>query len=372
MGIRQLLRLPTKPSKALIKWMREPGDPRGSKSLNLSKVHESRPNDRLQEDWEKEQFFKKLGDSLRENGTPVVAAIDAQIGAGHEILGPDTPLNYIQSLGIHVSTPLALSNLPIKMLHIGSAANLRLSNCNIRELVLNPTLNADIRLRRCNIGTLRVQQGSLRHYEMQGGSLLNVDCPPPGPGNPFTGKVAFTEDVFFPRESDTYILPGPQPYRNLRYHLRALENAQMANVIHSAELAVEREDDSWTNWFVSHLYEGMSDFGSSALRPFLWLLLLYSVSVCAIFYWSGAEIPPLSDLVGWQRALNDPAWGEYWRAFYLALQPVVNPIGIFGPKWLLIPRYSELAAWLSLHGFLSLILLALLIFAIRRRFKIQA
>ena len=135
---------------------------------------------------------------------------------------------------------------------------------------------------------------------------------------------------------------------------------------------MEREDDSWTNWFVSHLYEGMSDFGSSVLRPFLWLLLLYSVSVCAIFYSGGAEVPPLSDLVGWQRTLIDPAWGEYWRAFYLALQPVVNPIGIFGPKWLLIPRYSELAAWLSLHGFLSLILLALLIFAIRRRFKIQA
>jgi len=223
-----------------------------------------------------------------------------------------------------------------------------------------------------NIGTLRIIAGSLGHYEMQGGSLLNVVCPPPGAGNPFTGTVSFTKDVFFPRERNRYILLGPQPYRNMRYHLRSLENAQMANLIHSAELAVEREDDSWTNWFVSHLYEGMSDFGSSVLRPFLWLLLLYSVSVCAIFYSGGAEVPPLSDLVGWQRTLIDPAWGEYWRALYLALQPVVNPIGIFGPKWLLIPRYSDLAAWLSLHGFLSLILLALLIFAIRRRFKIQA
>src|SRR5258706_2568431 len=377
MRIRELFRLPSKPRKALVAWMREPGDARSATALSLSVIRSARPGDRSPEDWEEEQFFKKIEASLRGEDGPFAATINVGVEAGREykIVGPDAPSDsYIQSLGLEAGLiTLTLSNLSIRTLYVNaSAVNLHLNNCNIGELQVQNAREAGIRMDKSNIGTLRVHQTSLGHYEMQGGSLLNVVCPPPGLGNPFTGTVAFTEDVFFPRERDTYILPGPQPYRNLRYHLRALENAQMANLIHSAELAVEREDETWTNQFVSYLYEGMSDFGSSALRPFLWLLLFYALSVCAIFYSDGAEVPPVFDLVGWQRALIDPAWGEYWRALYLALQPVVNPIGIFGPKVLLIPRYPSLALWLSVHGFLGLILLALVIFAIRRRFKIQA
>ena len=87
-------------------------------------------------------------------------------------------------------------------------------------------------------------------------------------------------------------------------------------------------------------------------------------------------VPALSEqassLAGWQTALVEPTTsGDYGRAFYLAMQPLVYPIGIFGVKSLLVPKYPWLAAWLSLHGFLAVVLLALLVFAIRRRFKIQ-
>ena len=376
MGIRELFRLPSKPSKALIAWMREPGEQERLLRLTLEETRRARPHEISQEDWvpgAEEKFFKSIENSIREGDQFVVAIVDSAVAASREykIAGPGASLDrYISSLTVAVQTRLTLSDLSIKTLSFGPGVNLRINNCNIRFLQIYG--KSEIRLSRSNVGTLSMGSDAASHYEMEGGSLLNVECPPPGPNNPFTGTVSFTKDVFFPRKRNTYILSGPQPYRSMRHHLRSLENAQMANLIHSAELAVEREDDSWTNRFFSYLYEGMSDFGSSALRPILWLLLFYALSVCAIFYSDGAEVPPLSDLVGWQRALIDPAWGEYWRAFYLALQPVVNPIGIFGPKSLLVPRYPLLAVWLSVHGFFGLILLALVIFAIRRRFKIQA
>jgi hypothetical protein len=375
MRIRKLLGLQSRPSKALIAWMQNPGELGRATTLNLSAVRTAtaRPNNMSTQEWEEAEFFNRLGDSIRGTGAPFAANIDVGVEGDRKIAGSDAPSDgYIQAIAILVQTTLTLSNLSIKTLRVQqNSVRIRANNCTIRELIVNAQgINADIRLHQCNVGTLHVVPGAIGHYEMQGGCLLNVACPPPGAGNPFTGTVSFTPDVFFPRERDTYILLGPQPYRNMRYHLRSLENAQMANLIHSAELAVEREDDSWTNRFVSYLYEWMSDFGSSALRPSLWLVVLYLSSVCVIYHTDGAV--PAPELVGWQLALVDPLCGDLTRALYLALQPVVNPIGIFGPKSLLIPRYSSLAVWLSLHGFFGLILLALLIFAIRRRFKIQA
>jgi len=357
--------------------MREPGDSRSAPTLSLSGVRSVRPRDRSPEDWEKEQFFETLDASLRGKGGPFNVAIDiAEPSGEYKIVGPDAPLDgYIQSLALNVaSITVTLSNVSVKELFVGAEkVNLHLNNCNIGLLRVQDHRKAEIRVHESNIGTLNVRGDSIGYYEMKGGSLLNVVCPAPKSDNPFTGTVSFTPNVFFPRKRGTYILPGPQPYRNLRYHLRALENVQMANLIHSAELAVERKDDPWTNKVLSWFYEMMSDFGSSALRSILWLVLLYLLSAWAILWSDGAvSAAPTSELIGWQQALVDPLWGEEARSLYLAFQPLVNPIGIFGPKSLLIPRYPLLALGLSLQGLLSLILLALLIFAIRRRFKIQA
>jgi hypothetical protein len=128
------------------------------------------------------------------------------------------------------------------------------------------------------------------------------------------------------------------------------------------------------NRLLSHLYEWMSDFGSSALRPLVWQVVLFALSFSLILGSDGAvqaSRDPASELIGWQQILIDPRWGTFARAAYLALQPLVNPIGIFGPRSLLIPRFPWLAVWLSVAGILGIVLLALFIFAIRRRFKIQ-
>jgi len=361
--------------------MRDPGVQKGA-TLSLEAMRRNRPQNISQNEWQRAaeaQFFQAIEEAVRGAGEPA-AIVDSAVDSGreYEINGSGATLDkYVQSLVIQTAIRLVLSEVSIKELHVNVAGGvtIRATNCNIAQL-RNDVLNAstEIRLYQSNVGTLRLRSGALSHLEMWGGSLLNVDCPPPGGGNPFTGTVSFTKNVFFPRRRNSYILPGPQPYRNMRYHLRSLENAQMANLIHSAELAVERGDDSRMNRILSHLYEWMSDFGSSALRPLVWQGVLFVLSFSLILSSDGAvhaSQDPTSELVGWQQVLIDPRWGACARAAYLALQPLVNPIGIFGPRSLLVPRFPWLAVWLSVAGILGIILLALFIFAIRRRFKIQ-
>jgi hypothetical protein len=373
---------PRPPSTELVAWMRDPGVQKGVTLSLQSWRRDHRPATMGQNEWKRAaeaQFFQAIEDAVRGAGEPA-AAVDSEVDAGreYEINGPGATLDrYIHSLAIQVPIRLALCGLSIRQLYVvaGPGVTLQATNCNIAHLWLNAqNASAQLRLDQSNLGTLQLVPGSLSHFEMRGGSLLNVTCPPPNGGNPFTGTVSFTNDVFFPRRRNIYILPGPQPYRNMRYHLRSLENAQMANLIHSAELAVEREDDSRMNRILSHLYEWMSDFGSSALRPLVWQGVLFVLSFSLILCSDGAvhtSQDPKSELLGWQQALIDPRWGACVRAAYLALQPLVNPIGIFGPRSLLVPRFLWLTVWLSVAGILGIVLLALFIFAIRRRFKIQ-
>ena len=370
----------TPPTELILAWISNSQENAKPVLILLRTIRDGRPNHEPQETWvEKstELFFASIQRALTK-GDVVTAGLSDQIPRGkqYRIDGTNqSQSGYIQSLTIEQPVDLTLSNLSVKRIHVNTGhVKLSMENCVVAHLdVTSNGTRSNLTCVDTHIGTLAVSAGSLSHFEMAGGSLLNVECPPPSSPNPFTGTVLFKNNVFFPRSRMLPILLGPQPYRNLRHHLRSLENAQMANLIHSAELAVEREDDSPINRVLSHFYESMSDFGSSALRPLVWQFVLFAFSGLLIFRFDGAVLSKgITDLVGWQTVFGDPGrLGECARALYLALQPVVNPIGIFGTNALLVPRYGLLAVWLSLHGILSVILLALLVFAIRRRFKIQ-
>lgn len=281
-----------------------------------------------------------------------------------------------KTVNIQISTvmDLILQDLSIKTLRVTSAqVTLDISKCKIAKITTHPDVQAVINIKSTNIGTLEMYTGSIKHLEISHGSLLNFECPPPTAQNPFTGTVVF-QKVFFPRTRHGFPLKGPQPYRNLRSHLRSLENAQMANLIHSAELAVEREDDTRINRLLSRLYQLLSDFGSSALRPLIWLLVLSVTSFLLVLVFNGANLTAdTTNYVGWQILfLREDLAGEVSKALYIALQPIVNPLGVFAAKPLLVPRFAWLAVRLTFQGLFSVVLIALMIFAIRRRFKIAA
>jgi len=236
----------------------------------------------------------------------------------------------------------------------------------------------------------------VHRLDMRGGCVLNILVPAPETTNPLTGSIAFT-GTFFPENRNDYLLEGPQPYRNMRHHLHAIENAQMANKFHSLELAVEREDDTLANKIFSNLYKYFSDYGASTLRPIGWwvgILISFSLLVFSV---NGAVRGNSDDAIytGWKTAFLvnceetkgdgvfeprlssrkpvcvDTVSKRAIRSMYLSIQTMLNPLGIFSTKNVATTSTGWLLPLLLFQGLLSAVFIALMIFAIRRRFKMQ-
>ena len=273
------------------------------------------------------------------------------------------------SLHCHGSTTqLLLTDLRINNLSInyGDYESLTIENCDIKKLTLSN--GCKVTLKNCHLGQISFVNVTFLHIES--GFILDFICPVPGDSNPFSGSISLN-NTFIPRDTKNYLLAGPQPYRNIRHHLKSIENGQLANFFHSAELAVERENDTFFNKVISHAYESFSDFGASALRPIIWWFIIGFASALLIYYFDGA-VNAFSlnseHYTGWRSIL---ICSNEYRSVYLSFQSMLNPLGVLGIKSLVIPASGWLVTYLLIQGLLSAILIALMIFAIRRRFKIS-
>lgn len=322
-----------------------------------------------------EKFAAEINQALK-TGSKLGINLNDERGR-ENIVFRQEQVNYDQDIAL-LEISAYTGSLTFEQLSIGhcliSAAHrefvIILRNCVIRRLEIHGCKS--VTLVNCQVGTLGLNNASLQHFDMRGGCILDIECHPPWEKSPFTGSVSII-DVFLPRDPEKYLIKTPQPYRNLRAHLRRLENSQGSNLIHSAELAIERVTDNRTNKLLSHLYEQFSDFGSSALRPLVWLSLLWLVSFIVIFISDGAALAfAKEDYTGWRSLLTctDTA-GQVSRAAVLSLQQLASPLTILGAKPLLIPEYLWLAVWSVIHSLLSVVLLALFVLAVRRRFKMQ-
>lgn len=268
--------------------------------------------------------------------------------------------------------PLKLDSLYI--------SDLRLIGENVKKVIIENSriaqfhiagMNSEFDIRNTYIGKLVVHPGSLKRCNMHGGGVSQLDIQPPGSDNPFTGSIWFA-NTWFPTEKN--MPQGAQPYRNMRHHLRSLSNMQMADLFHALELRTERRQETWTNKAISYIYDLFSDFGASILRPILWLLLLGVLVSYILITWDGA-IPTRaleSSAVGWQTALlGDDIAAPINRGFYLSFYSIIHPLGLFGGQPVLVASTQWLSSLLIIEGIFSATLIALTIFALRRRFKLQ-
>ena len=146
----------------------------------------------------------------------------------------------------------------------------------------------------------------------------------------------------------------------------------MSNFVHSAEMAVERENEPWANKLVSYFYQGISDYGSSWFRPLLWLISLTLISTVFIYCFDGAQVRTDIVYAGWQSELvgySDSA--KLRRSLYLSAQSTYNLFSLFRSQAIILPSNGLVAFLTWLQTVLSIIIITLMIFAIRRRFKIQ-
>ncbi|MFN3935876.1 hypothetical protein [Parvibaculum sp.] len=260
-----------------------------------------------------------------------------------------------------VAAPVSFFNARIGVLNADTSDSIHLPN---RSLNFTD----------CWIGELRIVSGCIEDLAFIRGGIFKFVCPGPAEKNPFSGSILFS-NVFLPRTRKEYLIGGAQPYRNMRYHLSQLQNGPAASVFHSAELAVERDDERGLNWLFNFLYDEFSDYGASPVRPLAWIGLLWTLTTI-ILYWSGVDIAGEGkDAVGWQSCLHETGlWGDLLRAAILGFQPIswLGSLISSGPSVALVPHSLLAQVWLVIDGILSTVLLALFIFALRRRFRMAS
>lgn len=285
-----------------------------------------------------------------------------------ELIGREPSVSFHYGLDFSSNTPLRLSKLSFKILDV-HGPSVELTDIWVDTLKLDHCM--DVTLVNCFIGTLKLNETAAETLAMRGGAVLDIECWAPSGKVPFTGSVYFDKKVDFPRVPGRR-LKGPQPYRNMRAHMLKLENIPMVSRFHSLEQAMEKEmEDSRFNRAISLVYSYLSDYGSSALRPFLWFVSIFIITFSASLF-DGVGHAEVENLNGWQESLaGDDYCPRALRAFVLTWQATLNPLGIFGIKGLLFAQTGVLAFWLPFHGLLSAIFIALFIFAIRRRFKMS-
>ena len=364
----------TKEFKKFTAWCKQP-NPKQKTKLSLPSVEEN-DDHQIQE-----KFFNQLNNLLAQTGGhPFDIALaqeyksNSNVSIKRDEISEEININHLFiNTGRFNNSNILLENLSINVLEIHGPVEKRLviiENCEIKELQLKS--NTSVSVKNSMIGTVEMYNESvIRYLKVENGCILNFDCPTPGKTNPINGPVIF-KNVFLPKNTRDYLLKDAQPYRNLRHFLREIENNQMSNFIHSAEMAVERENEPFVNKLVSYFYQGISDYGSSWFRPLVWLIALTLLSTAFIFCFDGAQVRPDISYEGWQSELvgnNDCA--KLKRSLYLSAQSTYNLFSLFRSQAIILPSNGLVAFLTWLQTIFSIIIIALMIFAIRRRFKIQ-
>lgn len=369
-----------KPPKAFINWLNEKSAQNAKLSVESGKYFDDQ-NNKQNPNVAKKNFIDQVNHHLENNDhfDVIIDRISVNLKDKEITInggGKHKSINNLSYKGPE-NVKLNLSSLKIgKLTLYGSepGIGMYIDNCYIDRLVLKQ--HSVVFLKNTYIKTIRLPQGAnIRRIDMRNGCVLNIDCPLPNKENPFGGPVWFG-NVFFPRTTkNKHYLTDPQPYRNMRYFLNAIGNHRMAHLFNACILALEREDErSWINNCFTRSYDILSDFGLSVVRPLGWLLFITVTSFIALWVSCGAvPVSSAEELYsGWRGGLDEyTSQGNLLRAFYLSLQPIVNPLGIFSYKPIVLPANTFIAALLIIQALLSVTLIALLIVALRRRFRMQ-
>lgn len=261
-----------------------------------------------------------------------------------------------------------VENKLIQRLNIQGGNKLKLRNCTIKEIDCRETERASssLVLINCWVGYLRIGSRSLNYFEMRGGGVRRLRTPLPNEDNPFVGSVTVAPSVAFSPD-----LENAQAFRNLRHHLMAMHNQEAASVFHSAEMRTLFKQQSRLDKVFNVLYRGISDYGNSTGRPLIWFSIFALINFMVMVLSNGAV--STSQVEGWQRALlTTDCTGNILRSATITFIQILNPLGVFGLRHLVVAKSMPLAASNAILCFAATVSLGFFIFALRRRFRLAA
>jgi hypothetical protein len=277
-------------------------------------------------------------------------------------------LKNINRFGLDLRPPfkVRIEGKFIRTVTMHGGVNIGLKNCAIQRIVCgNQDGPSRLSMTNCRVGSLVIEPKSLRFFEIKGGGIEDLQSPLTSEHGPFVGSVNIVSAYFSPK------IENAQAFRNLRHHLTSLHNQEAASVFHSAEMRALFNEQGLLDRFFNLLYRFVSDYGNSTVRPFSWFLLFAALNFFLFFITDGAVASAGSEAVGWQHLLLDEStFGAALRAGTITLTQILNPLGIFGHRSLLIANSLGLVvanAGLCLFATVSL---AFFILALRRRFRL--
>jgi len=295
---------------------------------------------------------------------------------------PTTNASPLQTLSINCGfgrPALVLAHMHIRRCVIGTNAPIpnflvTVRGCEVAELEIGNTVAVDIQdsqIGRLKLGT----NGKIGALAIKNSSILDFVTPTAGESNPFSAGVTIGRDVWMPTTTRGMMLSDAQTYRNVRHHLRAIDNSHAADFFHALEMRTEREHDSFGNILISYLYEWFSNFGGSYVRPIILLVCLSLITFSIVFATGGAVLgydQSSSVYSGWRSYLLSGDNVQAWRAAYIAIESALNPVGLFNSRPLVLANSGASAIWVAVARVLSVVLVTLSVLAIRRRFRMQS
>jgi hypothetical protein len=277
-------------------------------------------------------------------------------------------LENIDRFGLDLTQPFnaRIEGKFIRTVTMRGDINLSFKNCTIQRINCGARDGPSaLSMSDCWIGSLVMEPKSLRFFEMRGGSVTDLQSPLTSEHGPFVGSVNIVGAYFSAK------IENAQAFRNLRRHLTSLHNQEAASVFHSAEMRALFNEQGVLDRFFNLLYRFISDYGNSTVRPLSWFLLFAALNFFVFFITDGAIASAGSEAVGWQSLLLDEStFGVALRAGTITLTQILNPLGIFGHRSLLIANSLGLVVANASLCLFATVSLAFFILALRRRFRL--
>lgn len=292
-----------------------------------------------------------------------------------------------QAIKIHINSKVEacnISNLHICNLIIGSEYNgmmIYIKNCWIMNLIIekqnnnntNISSNKTIDINDSYVDNLILNENCCNNFNFSGGGIKEISCPNIDKINPFYGSFNIEKDVFLVNSNlEQYnINEYMQSCRNLRLHIKKLFNINSENILYIHEMRMDRINKSNFIKIISSVYDFTSLYGTSPERSTLCLIFLTIYSSIIIFIHNSAITIGESIAIGWKSELYRIDLVErFYRSIFLSLQSIFNPLYIFSKQTIVEPSNIFFVFFTAFQSICSIILIAMIIFSIRKQFKI--
>lgn len=271
---------------------------------------------------------------------------------------------HTKSLSINCQNPeVRLSHCRAGRVQISPSSNsvIYINNSNIGVLDLrNSKEHCSLKLVKCHISQLQVPN-DLKIY-----SIHIMKCK-------FESKnIEVSYDPTFQRNFQNLPRVDRQAFSYLRNWAERNSDGFTAHVARGYELAAETHEERGFTKLMLYLWGFFGCHGLSPLRPLIWAVLLFAGMATTLFV-TGTDLGQTvqgESASGWFKAMSgEGEKAQIYRSLILAFNSAINPFAVFGTRNLIVPENFSVAALMPFHGLLSLGLILLSGFSLRRRLK---